>query len=195
VPAPTPASFAGVSRRSSPERSRYSQRVDRPSDFVRYFGNVRARTERLIPLIPPDRLEWSAGPGALSFGDLLRHLAGTERWMWAENVAGRPARYPGHGPDLASGYDATCRYVADLHAESMVIFESLTPEQYAAGVLTPGGVTLPAWKWLRAMIEHEAHHRGQLYLMLRLIGVSTPPVFGLTSEEVRARSSPDGQRE
>jgi uncharacterized damage-inducible protein DinB len=37
------------------------------------------------------------------------------------------------------------------------------------------------------MIEHEAHHRGQLYLMLRLTGVSTPPVFGLTSEEVRAR--------
>lgn len=163
--------------------------MDRPSDFVRYFGNVRARTERLIPLIPPDRLEWSAGAGALSFGDLLRHLAGTERWMWAENAAGRPACYPGHSTELAAGYDATCRYVADLHAESMAIFAALTPEQYAAGVVTPGGATLPAWKWLRAMIEHEAHHRGQLYLMLRLVGVSTPPVFGLTSEEVRARSS------
>jgi hypothetical protein len=26
--------------------------------------------------------------------------------------------------------------------------------------------------------------------MLRMIGVSTPPIFGLTSEEVRARSLP-----
>jgi len=56
-------------------------------------------------------------------------------------------------------------------------------------VTTPGGATLAAWKWLRSMAEHEAHHRGQIYVMLRLCGVETPPLFGLTSEEVRARSS------
>jgi len=39
------------------------------------------------------------------------------------------------------------------------------------------------------MVEHEAHHRGQLYLMLGLLGVPTPPIFGLTEEEVRARSA------
>ena len=49
---------------------------------------------------------------------------------------------------------------------------------------------MTARKWLRAMTEHEAHHRGQLYLMLAMRGVATPPIFGLTSEEVRARSTP-----
>ena len=34
------------------------------------------------------------------------------------------------------------------------------------------------------MVEHEAHHRGQTYLMLRLLDVPTPAIFGLTSEEV-----------
>jgi hypothetical protein len=48
---------------------------------------------------------------------------------------------------------------------------------------------MPSWKWLRAMIEHEAHHRGQLYLMLRLCGVLTPAIFGMTSEEVRATAN------
>jgi uncharacterized damage-inducible protein DinB len=38
------------------------------------------------------------------------------------------------------------------------------------------------------MVEHEVHHRGQIYVMLGMLGVSTPPLFGLTSEEVRARS-------
>ncbi len=38
------------------------------------------------------------------------------------------------------------------------------------------------------MVEHEVHHRGQLYLMLGMVGVETPPIFGLTSEEVHARS-------
>jgi uncharacterized damage-inducible protein DinB len=59
-----------------------------------------------------------------------------------------------------------------------------------------GGASLAVWKWLRAMVEHEVHHRGQLYLMLGMIGVETPPIFGLTSEQVRERStatSPSGR--
>jgi uncharacterized damage-inducible protein DinB len=40
------------------------------------------------------------------------------------------------------------------------------------------------------MVEHEVHHRGQIYLMLNLLQVPTPPIFGLTEEEVHARSVP-----
>ena len=39
------------------------------------------------------------------------------------------------------------------------------------------------------MVEHEVHHRGQIYLMLNMLGVATPPLFGLTSEQVRDRSA------
>lgn len=39
------------------------------------------------------------------------------------------------------------------------------------------------------MVEHEVHHRGQLYQMLGMLSVATPPLFGLTSEQVRARSA------
>jgi uncharacterized damage-inducible protein DinB len=35
---------------------------------------------------------------------------------------------------------------------------------------------------------HEAHHRGQIYLMLGLRGVAVPPLYGLTETEVRQRS-------
>jgi uncharacterized damage-inducible protein DinB len=54
--------------------------------------------------------------------------------------------------------------------------------------MTPGGATITVWKWLRAMVEHEIHHRGQLYLYLSLLEVQTPPIYGLTSEEVMERS-------
>lgn len=159
------------------------------AQFIPYFKGIRSRTARLVPLIPPDRLEWRPEPDAMSFGDLLRHLAGLERWMFAENVAGRPARFPGHDASLAPGYEATCAYFERLHAESLAIFEALSPDDHERPVQTPAGAMLPAWKWLRAMIEHEAHHRGQLYLMLRMIGVETPPIFGLTAEQVRERSA------
>ena len=38
------------------------------------------------------------------------------------------------------------------------------------------------------MVEHEIHHRGQIYLYLAVLGVPTPPLYGLTEEQVLARS-------
>jgi uncharacterized damage-inducible protein DinB len=38
------------------------------------------------------------------------------------------------------------------------------------------------------MVEHEVHHRGQIYALLGLLEVPTPPLYGLTSEQVRERS-------
>lgn len=40
------------------------------------------------------------------------------------------------------------------------------------------------------MVEHEIHHRGQLYTTLRLAGVETPSLYGLTEPQVLERSRP-----
>ena len=156
--------------------------------FLDYLGSVHARTRRVVVLIPPEELEWAPAPGKFSFGDLVRHLAGIERGMYGETVRGRPSRYPGHGRELADGYDAVLAYYDRLHEESRAIFAGLSAEALAGKCTTPARTPITTWKWLRAMVEHEAHHRGQLYLMLALCGVPTPPIYGLTSEEVRARS-------
>ncbi len=79
-------------------------------------------------------------------------------------------------------------YYDRLHEESRAVFAALTPESLAGRSVTPAGTPITTWKWLRAMVEHEAHHRGQLYLMLGALGVATPPLYGLTEEDVRARS-------
>jgi uncharacterized damage-inducible protein DinB len=155
--------------------------------FLDYHASVHARTRRVVLCIPPAELEWAPGAGTFSFGDLVRHLAAIERWMYGETVQGRPSAYAGHGRDLADGWDAVLAYFDRLHAESRAIFAALTPEALAAKCVTPAGTPITTWKWLRAMLEHEAHHRGQLYLMLAQRGVPMPPLYGLTSEEVAAR--------
>lgn len=157
-------------------------------EFLAYFERVRERTKRVVARIPGDRLEWTAGGDCFTPGDLVRHIAGAERWMWAENVQGRPSRYPGHGSELASGLPEVTEYMDRLHGEAVEIFRSLEPEDLQNKCPTVAGVDLRTWKWLRAMVEHEIHHRGQLYTMLRLAGVETPPIYGLTETEVLERS-------
>lgn len=158
------------------------------AQFLAYFEGVRARTLRVVRVIPPDRVEWAPRPGMWTLGDTVRHVAALERWMFAENAAGRPSRYAGCGRELADGLPAVVAYLERMHAESVEIICALSPEDLARHTTTPAGAPITTWKWLRAMTEHEIHHRGQLYLMLALLGIPTPPIFGLTSEEVRERS-------
>lgn len=156
--------------------------------FLHYFGTVRERTMRVARCIPPDKIEWTYAPGKFTLGDLLRHLAVAERYLWAENVQCQPSRYTTHGKELAEGYEKVMAFMDRLHSESMDIFARLTDEDLQRKCQTPDHAPITTWKWLRLMVEHEIHHRGQMYLYLAMLGVKTPPLYGLTSEEVRARS-------
>jgi uncharacterized damage-inducible protein DinB len=169
--------------------SRLDMEITRVQPFLEYLDRVHERTRRVIMYVPPADLEWAPGAGKFSFGDLVRHLATIERGMYAETVHGRPSAYSGHGRELANGFDATIAFYDRLHEESRDLFAQLTDARLAEKCLTPAGTPITVGKWLRAMIEHEAHHRGQIYLMLGLRGVATPPLYGLTSEEVLARST------
>jgi uncharacterized damage-inducible protein DinB len=156
--------------------------------FLQYLGNVRERTMRVARCIPPDKIDWTHAPGKFTLGDILRHLAVAERYMWAETVQGKPARYTTHGKELADTYENIIAFMERLHAESLEIFSRLTDEDLRRKCQTPDAAPITTWKWLRLMTEHEIHHRGQIYLYLAILGVPTPPLYGLTSEQVRARS-------
>jgi uncharacterized damage-inducible protein DinB len=157
--------------------------------FLQYFGNIRERTMRVARCVPADKIDWTCAPGKFTLGDLLRHIAVTERYLFAENIQSRPSRYTSHGKEFADGRDAVLALMERLHSESMEIFSKLTDASLQEKCVNVGGVEITRWKWMRSMVEHEIHHRGQVYLYLGILGVPTPPLYGLTSEEVRSRSS------
>jgi uncharacterized damage-inducible protein DinB len=158
-------------------------------EFLHTLERVRDRTRRVAACIPVDRVEWTYKEGAFTLGDLVRHIAVTERFIWAETVHGRPVAYVSHGRELADGRDAVLAFLDRLHEESLAQFRALTPAVLAGKCATAAGVPLTTWKWLRMMPEHEIHHRGQLYTMLGMLNVPTPPLYGMTSLDVR-RVSP-----
>ncbi|MBD2767430.1 DinB family protein [Hymenobacter sp. BT664] len=163
------------------------------ASFLDYRAKIGQRTDRLVDLVPPDQLEWSCRPGGFSIGDTIRHLAAIERYLYAEIVAGRPSAYAGCGRNLADGPVQVRSFYQRLRAESTAIFSGLTDGDLNRKCRTPGNGQITLWKWLRALLEHEIHHRGQLYVYLGLLDVPTPPIFGLTSEEVIGLSGPGQQ--
>jgi uncharacterized damage-inducible protein DinB len=127
--------------------------------FLKYFSNIRERTLRVARCIPPDQINWSPTPGKFTFADILRHIAVTERYMFAENVQNNPSRYTTHGPELAVTPDEIFALLDRLHAESMQIFASLTDADLQRKCTTPGGSAITTWKWLRSMTSEEVRSR------------------------------------
>jgi len=158
------------------------------TDFLAYFEKVRKRTLRIIKYIPEDKIDWTYQEGKFTFGDLIRHLGTIERYMYAENAQFKPSLYAGCGKDLADGYEASVTFLYQMHEEAMTIFSQITPAQLQQKTFTPGNTPITLWKWLRLMAEHEIHHRGQIYLYLAILGIKTPPLYGMTAEEVEAAS-------
>lgn len=152
--------------------------------FLDYYSKIRARTNKLLTVVLPEHLDFTYKAGKFTIADQIRHIAAIERYMFAETIAGRKSSYNGCGKELADGYDNILNYFSQRHLESLEIFSNLRDDDLMKKCTTPNNSEITIWKWLRAMTEHEIHHRAQLYLYLNMLDVKTPPIFGLTAEEV-----------
>lgn len=160
-------------------------------EFLAYFEKIHDRTARLVNLVPADRIDWTYAEGRFTIGDLIRHIVAAERFMYAETISFRPSRYVGCGKELAATYEEVMQFYDEKHQEAMAIFRQLTDADLQKKCKTPAGIEISIWKWLRAMSEHEIHHRGQLYIYLAMLNIKTPPVFGLTEPELASKGISD----
>jgi uncharacterized damage-inducible protein DinB len=157
--------------------------------FLDYLDKVQQRTMRVVACIPPDKLDWSYRDGKFTLGDLVRHMGAIERYMFGETIQGKPSRYSGCGKELADGLDEVIKFKETMHRETVEIIRQLGEEGLNRKCTTPDGASITVWKWLRLMVEHEIHHRGQIYLYLGILNVPTPPLYGLTSEQLSERGT------
>ena len=120
--------------------------------------------------------------GEIHVRRLARHIATANRYIFAETLRGGFGQYRGCGKELAPSYDQILSLSEKLHRESIEIISGLN--DLNAECRTPEGSPIAIWKWMRAMVEHEIHHRGQIYIYLAMLEKPSPPLFGLTSEQV-----------
>ena len=96
--------------------------------FQEYYKSIRQRTNRLITIIPKQYMNWAYKENKFTIADHIRHIAATERYMFAETIQGKPCAYQGCGKELADGYENVLRYFHEKHQESLAIFNGLDNE-------------------------------------------------------------------
>ena len=128
-------------------------------EFLNHFAKVRQRTRRVAECIPADRVEWAYKPGAFTLGDLVRHIAVTERYIWAETVHRHRSRYKTHGRELADGRDAILAFMKMAATEDSPAIKTYEEQLWAE---LPDAKTAPAD--LSLSLLEALHRRWVLFL-------------------------------
>jgi len=56
------------------------------AEFARYWDGVRRRTWAAVDRVGPEPLDWAPRPGEMTCGEIVRHLAGAERFLVEHEV-------------------------------------------------------------------------------------------------------------
>ena len=154
------------------------------TDFARSFRTVRKNTIQVAHDIPEDQWDYRPTPDLRSVRELFAHIAALTYMPTRMHFVDRRtfmgmAEFQAYSAEAAA-YAASLTTRADvLRAletggdEFGVALESMTEAQLAERVNFPPPMepsSKSRFELLLATKEHEMHHRGQLMLILRLLG-------------------------
>jgi uncharacterized damage-inducible protein DinB len=151
------------------------------------YRTVRKNTIAIAEEIPAEQYSFRAAAETMSVGELLAHLAAAYQWQQEVHGQRRPsidfayftAARQKAGADenalAAQGKDAIVQALRDRGEAFASFLESLDENTLAEMVTFTD--PLPAksrFEMLLGVKEHEMHHRGQLMLIQRMLGMVPP---------------------
>jgi uncharacterized damage-inducible protein DinB len=134
-------------------------------------------TRRVIAAIPPDHAEYRPQEGARTAAELARHIVGAELRFLGGAAAGAFPDFRAvldAAPDLPSVVGI---YESEF-ATALGALEAATGDQLVRLLDYRGVVQMPALGFVQLALNHTIHHRGQLSVYLRAVGVSVPRIYG-----------------
>jgi uncharacterized damage-inducible protein DinB len=146
-----------------------------------------AATRRLLDRVPNDKLDWKPAPKSMSLGLLAAHVATIPVSVAEMSVADEREMGSFAPPTASSKDDLLAKHDASLQRAKEVLRGFDDAKLQAPWKMVSGGKTvfeLHRGALLRSiMFNHLYHHRGQLTVYLRLLGVPLPSTYGPTADE------------
>ena len=157
-------------------------------DFQKDWAYEAEATTKILNALTDESLGQKVTPEGRSLGTLAWHLATTLGEMLGHvglkiDAPDHAAAVPERAADIAAAYEKGARSVSDEIAKNWDD-ETLEQEDNMYGDTWKRGVTL------FALIAHQAHHRGQMTVLMRQAGLKVPGVYGPSKEEWEAHGMP-----
>ena len=171
-------------------------------DMATAFRTVRQNTIQTAQDIPEDKYGFAAGDGSMTVAATLAHLAASTNFHYAVHGVDKKTHvsmedfgaYMGQAKQIESLLTTKAAIIEALTtrgAQFADFLATLTEEQLAQDVMLPAGLQPPSktrFEMLLGAKEHEMHHRGQLMVIQRLLGI-TPHLTKRRQEANAARAA------
>ena len=139
-------------------------------------------TRKVLAAVPADQGDYRPDPKSMSAFELAWHLASSER-MFARMVLDGAGPQGGARPEDVKTPADVVRYYDEVVAPVKEQLKSTTAETFVTPIDFHGMFTGPAAIYLNIMLQHSAHHRGQLSVYLRPMGAKVPSIYGPSGDE------------
>lgn len=138
------------------------------------WDRVRAVTEKLALATPVRRRTEVLVPGVRSIDEVLRHIGESEPLFLKDLPRAPYAEGVSFTADLLPDFPAVLARMREVHEKTTAVFEALTAEEAASRITTPLGAPARLTTVLHLAIDHELHHQGQLFVLVRAAGGEVP---------------------
>jgi uncharacterized damage-inducible protein DinB len=150
-------------------------------------------TRRALERVPEGRAEWKPHEKSMPFGYLSTLVATMPSWIAMQisqdelDIA--PAAGPAYRPPAPGTNRELLQALDEAVARAREALSNTTDEHLATPwkLLVGGHVVMenPRHVVIVDTFTHLAHHRGQLTVYLRLLGVPVPAIYGPSADEQR----------
>jgi len=153
--------------------------------FLKQKEAMRARTKQATSLLREDEMGWRPVPGALSVGEMLRHVWVSEEGVRRAALEGNFAYYEKRIPEGLGAVVGKPRTLTEelesldrVHAETLSQVAQFPLERWEEERVHEGlGFRRKIAVMLFRINEHEVHHQAQLMTYLRMLGTPVPEPF------------------
>jgi uncharacterized damage-inducible protein DinB len=161
--------------------------------FIQELDREAGRSRRALERIPDDKRGWKPHEKSMELGYLADMVATIPTWftMIVKQDQLDVAPKDGKRPDRPKP-TTSAEYLAALDKATTEAKETLkgTNEEFLQThwkLLAGGEVVadVPRHEMLRDTVNHWVHHRGQMTVYLRLMGIPVPSVYGPSADDKR----------
>ncbi len=116
-------------------------------------------------------LQFTPYEGAWSVGEILLHIANAEQGWFRYSVTREFDAWPsGHTLENYPSFEAIKALLTEVHEWTETFISELSPEDYQRMIELPWDEEIHLSWIIWHVLEHEIHHRGELSLILGLLG-------------------------
>ncbi|MBN8851176.1 MAG: hypothetical protein BGO55_10265 [Sphingobacteriales bacterium 50-39] len=149
---------------------------DIKNQFVKDWERSKAYTQEYLNTMPADKYSFKAVDSIRSFAQQMLHLASANAFLMNLATGAKPP-FDARGLEgraSAQTKDSVVYFVNTSYDYAIKAVKDLDDSKLGEMVSGPGGRQASRFALLLKALEHQAHHRGQTTIYIRLQGIRPP---------------------